>query len=150
MIPGNAILNAIAEALAADPSTIAPLLNPPKLGLVKTAFVPGPNLAITDYTLADFVTSTPIGAIAGAQNSGINPVTLERIVEMKIPAGGWRWVVTSTTNLPQTIYGAVLYDNGGTTVYGAVLFNAPILLDAVGQVCEVDAVQFAFLINGIQ
>ena len=150
MIPGNVILDAIASALAGDTTTLAPAANPPKLGLIKTAFVPGPALVVGDYTLADFVTSTPIACIVGAQNSGVDPITLERIVEMKIPLGGWRWVVTATTNLPQTIYGAVLYNNGGTIVYGSVLFDAPILLDAVGQIVEINAVKFAFLITGMQ
>jgi len=149
MQPTDYIFNQLAALLAADTGTLAPATLPPQLVPVKAPFTPGVGLVVGALTLADFATSTAISTIVGSQNAVQNPLTFERMVEMKIPAGGWRWTVTALTNLPQTIYGVALLDNTLAIVYGAALLPTPILLTTVGQVVEIDNIQFVFLLNGI-
>jgi len=149
MQPTLEIFNQLTILLAADTATIAPAANPPKLKLSKAAFTPNQNNVPADFTEADFDGYAPIAAIVGAQNVGVDPLTQERLVEMKIPAGGWRWVVTGLTNLPQQIFGAYLTDNAGAIVFGAALFDGPITLDNLPQVVEVGSVTFRFRFNGV-
>lgn len=150
MTPGNAIISDIPVLLAADAGTIASATLACKVKLVKAPFTPSPTLVPADVTVADFDGSTPITCATGAQNSGNDPLTGNYFTEMKIPVGGWRWTVSGTTNLPETIYGFVLEDNAGAIVYGSALFPTPITLSSVGQVIEIPSIRFTFLANGIQ
>jgi hypothetical protein len=149
MKPTNTILDEIATLLAADSATLAPAALACHVKLIKAPFTPNPNTVVGDFTYADFATSTQLSSTVGAQLTGVDPLTLDRFVEMKSPALGWRWAVTATTNLPQTIYGFCLLDNANAVVYGSALFETPITLTAVGQVIEIDTLKFTFNPNAV-
>jgi hypothetical protein len=150
MQPTYTVFDSLALLLSQDTATIAPAANPPKLHLAKAPFVPNQDRVPADFTEADFGGYAAIAAIVGNQNPLIDPLTGERMVEMKIPAGGWRFTCTGLANTPQTIYGAYLMDNGGTVIFGSALLPAPLTIDTIAQVVEVDSVRFRFLFGGIQ
>ncbi len=137
MFATKALRGAAATLLAADASTLAPATDANKIVLVKAPFTPGEGVALGDLTLADFDGSTPILVGVGTQPTGWDPNNDDRIIDLKPPTTGFRWETTGTTNLPQTIYGFALVDNGEATVLASQLFDTPIALTAVDQ--RVDA-----------
>lgn len=149
MVPSRLVFSDLATMLSQDPLTLAPAVLANKVTLSKSAFTPGPDLAIGGFTPSDFTGSTPISTILGNQNASIDPLTTQYQAEMKIPAGGWRWTVTALTNLPQQCFGVVMTDNAAAVVIASVLFAQPVTLDAVGQVVELDSIQFRFNYNAI-
>lgn len=150
MQPTLEVFNRLALLLAHDTGSLAPAALPPKLHLSKTAFLPNQDLAPADVTEADFGGYAAIPAIVGNQNVGIDPLTNERLAEMKIPAGGWRFSCTGLANCPQTIYGAYLLDDAGVQIYGSALLPEPLVIDTIAQSVEIDSVVFRFLFAGIQ
>lgn len=150
MQPTLEVFNRLALLLAHDTGTLAPAANPPKLHLSKTAFVPNQDLVPADLTEADFGGYAAIAAIVGNQLASIDPLTNERLAEMKIPAGGWRFACTALTNCPQTIFGAYLLNDAGTQIYGSALLPAPMVIDTIAQFIDIDSVVFRFLFAGIQ
>jgi len=149
MQPTYEVFNRLSLLLSQDTSTLAPAANPPKLRLSKQAFTPNQENVIADFLEADFGGYAAIAAIVGNQHANIDPLTGERLVEMKIPAGGWRFACTALTNTPQDIFGAYLTNDAGTVVYGAALFEAPITIDTIAQDITVDGVTFRFRFTGV-
>lgn len=149
MVPTNLIIADVPALLAADTSTLAPASNPPSVTLVAGPFTPSPATIPGDLVAPTFDGYAAIACAVGAQLTGQDPFTLSYFTEMKIPTGGWRWAVTGTTNLPQTIYGVALVNHGSTVVYGSAVFPTPIVLNAVGQVIEVPNLRFTFNSNAI-
>ena len=133
MLPVKAIRLTVGSLVAADATYLAPAADANKIALVKASFTPDENLVIGDVTLADFDGSTPLLVGVGAQNVGLNPATGDQRITLKDPAGGFRWVTTGLTNLPQTIYGAILMNNAGTTLLAMEVFDTPLVLQEVGQ-----------------
>lgn len=135
MIPTLALREQAMKLLAADTTTLAPVAAN-KMALVKATFIPSEELAFADLTLADFDGSTPLATAAGAPPEGLDPATTDSIIDLKAPAGGFRWETTGVTNLPQTIYGYALVNDAVDTVLCAALFPNPIELTAVNQRVE--------------
>jgi len=150
MQPTLEVFNRLSILLSQDTGTLAPAANPPKLHLSKSSFLPNQDAVPADFTEADFGGYAAIAGIVGNQNVGIDPLTNERLTEMKVPAGGWRFFCNALTNTPQTIFGAYLMDNAGVNIYGSVLLPSPLVIDTIGQVVEIDAVTFRFLFAGVQ
>lgn len=150
MIPTLAIRNAAMDLLAADAATMAPPANANKMALVKAAITPSEDLEFADLTLADFDGSTPISAGLGTQPTALDPSTTDSVMDVKVPAGGFRWETTGVTNLPQTIFGYVLLDNGLTTLLAAAAFDTPVVLTAVGQRVEGLDATLTLVANSIQ
>lgn len=150
MIPSSAILTQFTTLLAADTTTLAAVV-PPEVALIKSAFVPAPDLDISTLTEADFDGYASITATAGTQLAVIDPATGDNMTQIKEPAGGWHWVTTGLTNLPQTIYGFVLVATAPplATLYGAQLLATPIVLTGVGQVVDLPPVRFRLLTSGV-
>jgi hypothetical protein len=144
MLPMKAIRLELGTLLAADVATLAPVAAN-KIALIMAPFSLNENLAITDLTLATFATSTPIAGAAGAQAVGVDPATLDQVITIKVPAGGYRWVVTALTNLPQTIYGWALIDTAGATLIAVGQFPTPYLLQDVGQEIDLGNVTIQFV-----
>lgn len=143
-----ALREKMAQLLAADTATLAPA-TANKLALFQNDATPNEGMTIADFTLADFDGSTPIAGVTGAQLEGLDPNNTDAIISIKPPASGYRWETTGVTNLPQTIYGAVLIDDTGATVLGAVRFTEAIELTAANQVIEVGPVQFRQQANSV-
>ena len=149
MQPTLEVFNRLSLLLSQDAGSLAPSSNPPKLHLSKTPFTPNQDRIPADFTEADFGGYAAVGAITGNQNVGIDPLTAERFVEMKVPAGGWRFVCTALTNTPQQVYGAYFMNDAGTIVYGCALFPQPFTINTVAQVIDVDSIIFRFLFAGV-
>lgn len=149
MQPTFAVFDRLALMLAHDTGTLAPAANPPKLHLSKQAFTPNQGNIPADFLEADYGGYAAIACVVGNQNVAIDPLTGERLAEMKVPAGGWRFPCTALTNTPQQIFGAYLMNDAGTEIYGSALFESPIPIDTIAQVVEVDAVTFRFRFTGV-
>jgi hypothetical protein len=126
----------LAQLLAADAATLAPVALANVVALVMAAFAPGEALTMASITLATFDGSTPLAAGLGTQPEGLDSLNGDAIITIKPPAGGWRWETTGTTNLPMTIYGCVLLDSTLATLYASQLLLNPIGLNAVNQVID--------------
>ena len=150
MFPTYALFDELRDLLATDPSSLAPLANNLNLHLSKSNFTPNQDRVVADFTEANFDGYSAIQSVLGAQDALTDPLTNERIVRMKIPAGGWHWAVSGLTHLPQTIYGFYLTDSTNAALWGCNLFPEPIPLQAVGQFVDIDDLIFRFLFNGIQ
>lgn len=129
------------DLLANDTATLNAVARP-KLHLAKAAFVPGPGLLLAGLTEADFTGYAAVPVAAGAWNVFRDPNSGLIWVEAPIPAGGWHFDVTGTTNLPQTIFGWYVTDDGDTDLYGSELFDDPILLVTSGVGFDVPRVAF--------
>lgn len=150
MLPTKAVRLQLGELLAADDTTLAPAMSANKVALVKNAFTPDENAVIGDFDLADFDGSTPITGATGTQQVGISPSTGDQIITIKEVAGGWRWETTGVTNLPQTIYGAILMNNGGTTLLGMQLLDPPLTLSEAGQEVNLGSVKMTMALQPLE
>ncbi len=145
MLPMQALRLALGTALAADPASLAPAALANKIALVMAPFTPTETMIATDLTYATFTGATPLGGVAGTQFTGIDPVTLQQVITVKPPVGGYRWVTGDTVNLPQAIYGFALLDTTLATLFGVQLFDNPISLNAAGQQIELPPVLLTFV-----
>lgn len=139
MLPMEPVRLQLGVLLAADTTTLAPA-TANKIALIKAPFTPQESLVVADLTLADFGGSTPIAGAAGAQAVAIDPATGDQIITIKDPAGGYRWVTTNLTNLPQTIYGYCLLDTTLATLLAVQTIPTPVGLTAVGQQVDLGTV----------
>lgn len=141
MLPMRTLRLQLGELLAADATTLAPAADANTVALIKSNFAIGETLVAADLTLANFATSTPLPAGVGPQLVGLDPVTGDQIITIKEPAGGFRWEVTTTADLPQTIYGFALFNDDQTILLGVELLPVPITLNAVGQQVDLGSVK---------
>lgn len=133
MFASLALRDAALKLLAVDPATLAPVANQIYIALVKAPMIPSEGLVFADITLADFDGSTPIGVTVGAQPEALVPGSLDSVINLSPPVGGFRFVTTGVTHLPQTIYGYVLLDHAKTTVLASALFPQPVTLTITGE-----------------
>jgi len=96
--------------------------------LAINAFTPSPTLVIGDITEADFDGYAALSAASAATQVFQDPATGDTRIQVREPAGGWTWIVSGNTNLPQTVYGYVLTDPTGATVYGSERITPPIVI----------------------
>jgi hypothetical protein len=145
MLPMQSIRLSIGTLLAnAAPLNQVTALN--RVALVKAPIALSENLTLADLTLADFDGSTELTVALGAQQVGLNPLTGEQEITVPGIVGGWRWITTGVTNLPQTIYGYCLYDSTGPGPLLAVgVLDTPIPLIAIGQ--EIILPELQLIIN---
>lgn len=145
MLPMLPVRIQLGALLAADSTTLAPAITANQIALISDPFTPDENLVIGGLTLANFVTSTPLAGSTGAQSVAIDPATGDQVITIKVPAGGWRWVTTGLTNLPQTIYGFALTDSTGATLIGVAALPVPVTLTAIGQQVDLGEVTITFV-----
>jgi hypothetical protein len=145
VIPTTAVLQQIADLLAADATTLAPAADACHVHLAMAPFTPSADLLLAGLTEADFDGHTALNAGIGPQESYTDPVTGLRIVQLLEPAGGWHWVTSGVTNLPETIYGYYVTDNANAVLYGSALLPTPVTLNAVGQGIDLPYVRLTFL-----
>ena len=148
MTPGSILLDALATLIADDVATLASV-TAMHLHLAMAPFSPSSNLIVADFTEATFTGATAKDAGTGNQTVFTDPVTGLRTIQIKEPAGGWTWVCTAGTGLPQTIYGVYLTDNGDTHLYGSMLLDTPITITTSGQGVHVGYITFSLLGNAL-
>jgi len=145
MLPMKDLRLSLGDTLAADAGTLAPVADANVIALIKAAFALSEDLVATDLTLADFTGSTPIEGATGAQQVGIDPATLQQMITIKEPAGGWRWVNADAPPATQTIYGYCLLSNDLATLLAAAVLPTPITLTDVNQVVNLGQVNMTFV-----
>ena len=138
---------ALGTTLAADPTTLAPAGAGNKVSLVKAPFTPNENHVVADFTLADFTGSAALVAGNGAQPVGNDPLTAQQEIDIKEPAGGWRWQCTVAPTPAQTIYGYILTDNAGAVLLGMGLLDVPITVTAIGDFVEIGSIKLIFVLQ---
>lgn len=144
MLPVKVLRESIGAAFAADTAYLA-AASAPKVKLAMADFTASDDLVVgslTEATFDGYAAKTPT---AGAQQVAVDPVTGEQIVTLVEPVGGWRWVSSGVTNLPQTIYGFYLVDNAGTALLGAEKLDTPVTITASGQEINIGRVTFRFV-----
>jgi hypothetical protein len=141
MKPVRALSNQLSTLLAGDTATIgAAAAN--KVALINAPFVPGVNLLFADLSLSATAGLVPLAGVAGAQFESVDPVTGELIVEIKPPAGGFRWETQVGFTGPETIYGFALIDNGAANLWGTQSLPDPIVLTAPNESIIAPPIQF--------
>jgi hypothetical protein len=140
MLPMKAVRLELGNLLAADSTTLAPGVTANKIALIMNPFALSENLRLADLTFATFTGSTAISGATGAQEVGVDPTTLQQVIEIKAPIGGYRWITGDTVNLPQTIYGYALTDSTGANLLGVASLPTPIILQDAGQFVSIDPV----------
>jgi len=126
-----------AQLLAADAATLAPPADANVIALIKAIFTPLESTTLADLTLADFDGATPLAVGVGTQPEGLDPNSSDSIINLKPPAGGFRWETTGVTNLPMTIYGFALLNDALDTLLACEVLAAPITLNAVNEVVNI-------------
>jgi len=147
MQPTQYMINRVAAATVADVLSLADATNR-EVGLFKNDFAPALSTVIGDLIEADF------GGYArkngGVAESDIDPGTLQRILRVPAPVGGWAFKTTGLTNLPQTIYGFFLFGADTGELLGAFRFEDPITLTMIDQIVPVPGVYFRLLSDALQ
>lgn len=143
MQPTSLLANSVAPLVKADTTKLAAAAAC-KLHLAQAAFVPALTLLIANLTEATFAGYGALSGAAGVQISFFDPASGNQIVEMQTPGGGWLFLCTGTTGLPQTIYGSYLTDNGNANLYGSQLLPTPLNITASGQAVEIANARFVF------
>lgn len=141
MLAAQVLIDRIATLLAGDATTLAQvgLVN---VHLAKAPFTPGPDLVIGDMTEADFDGYAALAVDSATAQVFTDPTTGEKIIQLDEPAGGWTWITTGVTNLPQTIYGAYVTNSANNVLYGAELLDVQPVLNASGDGVAVGQVRF--------
>jgi len=145
MVPSNVILDELQTLLATDATTLADPANALHVHLAVNGFTPGNALTVADFTEATFTGATALAAGLGAQQEFTDPATGDRCVQLLEPAGGWHWVCTAGTGLPQTVYGYYVTDNTDAVLYGCDRLDTPMVINATGQAVDIPYVRFAFV-----
>lgn len=141
MIPAKDVRLQFGILLAADDTTLAPAVSANKIALFKNNAVIADGTVVGDLDLADFDGSAAIAGATGAQQTGLDPDTNDQLITIKDPAGGYRFITTGLTNLPQTIYGFALLSNDLATYLAGELLETPVTLTAIGQEINIGKAQ---------
>lgn len=149
MLPMKPVRLRLGTLLAADATTLAPAADNNTVLLIMSDFTPNEDLVPADLTPATFDGSAGLLAELGAQQVGLDPTTGDQIVTIEEPVGGWRWITTGLTNLPQTIFGYGLYNEALDTLLGVTKLDTPITLQGVGEEINLGAIQLRFVLEPI-
>lgn len=147
MKPVLALSNTLSKLLAADTSTLANA-TAMKVALIIAPFTPSIDREVTDLTLASASPLAPVAAVAGTQEDSADPLTGELIVEIKPPAGGFRWNTGTGFSGPVTVYGFALTNGGLTALWGTESLLNPVILTGDNQ--SIEAPELAFRIDPSQ
>lgn len=150
--PSTKTLNQMVDLLAADSVTWkgVAVTNLITVGLLKADFTPANVLTVADLpAAADFGGYGRIQAELGNAQTAIDPATRDRLVQLVPPVGGWRWEASSTTNLPQTIYGWEAQQGADTVLLACGKFDTPIMLIGVGDFIVLDDAAIRLLLTGV-
>lgn len=145
MLAVQGFIDLIPPLIGADTGGLAEATPFVAVRLAKTAFTEDVALVIGDMDEADFDGYAELHAASAATQVFLDPVTGLWTLQVREPAGGWHWVTSGVTNLPQTIYGFYLTDAAGTLLLGVHRFASEdeVLLQIVGQGVDVPNARFA-------
>jgi hypothetical protein len=145
----RALREKMAQLLAADTTTLAQAADANLIKLCTNNFTPSESSVYADMEFADFDGSNPIEVELGTQPEGLDPNNADALITLSPPAGGFRWETTGVTNLPQTITGFALVNNGETTLFACDRLPTPITLTAINQVVDLGALILRQLANSL-
>jgi len=136
------ILDRLAQLLATDAVTLAPVTDGVVVHLIKEGFTPAPTTVLADLVECDFDGYTPLEAGAGAQQAFTDAGSGNRVVQLLEPVGGWHSETTGLTNLPQTVVGYCVTNNAGTVTYGSALLDQSVSLLGINDGIDIPNVRF--------
>jgi len=117
-----------------------------EMRLSAAAFTPSVDTAVGDIVAPTFSGYAPIDSgTPGVWD--IDPSTGNIVFTLPPPAGGFRWVTTDADNLPQTIFGYAIFDEGPGLLLATALFDAPIVLTDANQLIVLPPVQIVLPIG---
>lgn len=146
MQPTRLLWRTPADLLAADVGSLA-AATAMHLHLAINNFVPALGLVLGGLTEATFTGSTALNAGTGAQPIAYDGETGLLTIDVKEPAGGWRWECTVDPAAPETIFGVYLTDTANAVLWGAQLLPDPVTITVAGTFLEVPYVRLRFLIT---
>lgn len=132
MKPSKTLARTLSTLLAADTTYLANA-TAMKVGLIVAPFTESIDRAMADLTISTDTGLTAIAATAGAQNESIDPLNGKLIVEIKPPAGGFRWETPDPFTTPVTVHGLALGNGAMNVLYGTHTFAEPITLTEPNQ-----------------
>lgn len=141
MIPSKTLAATISALLAADTNYLANA-TAMKVGLITANFTPTIDTVIGDLTISVAAGLVALAGVAGAQLESVDPVTGELIVEVKAPAGGFRWETPGGFTGPVTVYGFALGNGAMTALIGTHKLATPIVLNNANQAITAPALEF--------
>lgn len=141
MKPVRVLINQVANLLATDISTLGGA-QASKVGLIIAPFAPGVDLVLSNLTIAAAAGLTPLAGVSGPQLESIDPMTGENIVEIKAPAGGFRWETPGGFVGPVSVFGYALTDNAGAVLLATQAVNPAITLTDANQSLTAPALTF--------
>jgi len=142
MIPSRFLLANLFTAMAAETVSLNLAANFSKIALILNDFSPSDSLNILDLTLGAADGLAPKLLTTGAQESSEDPLTGDRLVELKAPAGGWRFEATGDFDPPKVVYGYCLVNNDADIVLAVHKFEEEITLTLSGQAIDLGNVNF--------
>jgi len=104
-----------------------------KVGLITAMFNPSVDLLMGELSICQLTGLVPIAGVTGPQNESVDADTGAPLVDVKVPAGGFRWETPVGFAGPLAIYGFALGNNAFTVLYGTHLLHEPILLTAANE-----------------
>jgi len=147
VIPTTAVFNQTQALLAADATTLAPATDANVIALIIANFVPSKSLLPADLELATFTGSTPKAIGTGAQTVFTDPLTGNRVIQMKEPVGGLTFVCTADPTLPETVFGFGLFNDDLSVLLGTELLPNPVPISLSGDGVVIPKAWFEFLPN---
>lgn len=130
-----AALEGVAALLVTNPISC-------KVGLIGAPFNPSIDLRMADLTICAQTGLEPIAGVPGPQNESIDVDTGRPRVDVKVPAGGFRWETPVGFTGPLSVYGYALGNRAFTVLYATHLLGAPIILTAVNEAITAPRLQF--------
>lgn len=112
--------------------------------LAKATFTPNEGNVLADFEEADFGSYAAKAVAAGPVDWFMDPVSMRRTLMIPDPVGGWAWVTSNDTNLPQTIYGFYITDDPATVVISSQLFDVPVLLTGHPEGVNIGSIKAGF------
>lgn len=147
MNPVGPVLTALIDGILGMAAFTAGTLG--KVKPIRQPYAYTPGMVLADLTLADFATSTAL-AMGDEPSTYTDPLTGDEIIALAAPVGGFEWLVTAGTNLPQTIYGYALTDAAGTVLIGVTdPLTDPLPLTTVGQGIDAGELTFRVTLAGV-
>lgn len=141
MLPIIAVRVSVGTLVAADPTYLNQATNANLVALVVSPFVPSETLLVASLTFATWPGYVDVNCPFGPALVGVNPATLQQEITIPDPINGYRYVVTGTTGLPQTVYGFALCTKAKAILLASELLPVPLPIQDVGQVIDLGQIR---------